>query len=57
MENVWVAAVWAITPTIILGVFFYFLLRSIMRADRNERKAFQDIEREERAKLGLQPKP
>jgi hypothetical protein len=56
MENVWVAAIWAITPTLIFGVFFYFLLRSIMRADRNERKAFDQIEREERAKLGLSPK-
>jgi hypothetical protein len=56
MENVWVAAIWAITPTLILGVFFYFLLRSILRADRNERKAFDQIEREERAKLGLSPK-
>lgn len=57
MENVWVAAVWAITPTLIFGVFFAYLLRSIMRADRNERKVFDQIEREERAKLGLAPKP
>jgi hypothetical protein len=57
MDNVWVASLWALTPTVLLGVFFYFLIRSILRADRNERKAYRDVEREERAKLGLEPKP
>lgn len=57
MDNIWVASLWALTPTVLLGVFFYFLIRSILRADRNERKAYQEIEREERAKLGLDPKP
>lgn len=57
MENVLVAAIWALTPTLLLGVFFYFLIRSILRSDRNERKAYQQVEREERAKLGLEPKP
>jgi len=56
MDNIWVASLWALTPTVLLGVFFYFLIRSILRADRNERKAYQEIEREERAKLGLDPK-
>jgi len=56
MDNVWVAAIWAITPTIIFGIAFWFLLRSILRADRNERKAMQQVEREERARLGLEPK-
>ena len=57
MDNVWVAAAWAITPTIIFGFAFWLLLRSILRADRNERKAMQQVEREERARLGLEPKP
>lgn len=57
MNNIWVAAFWSITPTVLFGVFFYYLIRSIVRADRTERKAFQEIEREERAKLGLEPKP
>ena len=56
MENIFVAALWALLPTVVLGVFFYFLLRSILRADRNERKAYADVEREERARLGLPPK-
>lgn len=56
MDNIWIASLWALTPTVLLGVFFYFLIRSILRADRNERKAYQDVEREERAKLGLDPK-
>lgn len=57
MDNIWIASLWALTPTALLGVFFYFLIRSILRADRNERKAYQEVEREERAKLGLDPKP
>lgn len=56
MENFFVAALWALLPTVVLGVFFYFLLRSILRADRNERKAYAEVEREERARLGLPPK-
>ena len=56
MENVWVAALWALAPTLLLGVFFYFLLRVILRADRKERKTYLEIEREERARVGLPPK-
>jgi preprotein translocase subunit YajC len=56
MDNVWVSALWAIAPTLLLGVFFYFLLRVILRADRKERKTYLEIEREERARVGLPPK-
>lgn len=50
------AALWAITPTAMLGLFFFFLIRLILRTDRNERAAYRKVEAEERAKLGLPPK-
>lgn len=55
--DVFLAGVWAITPTLILGVFFAWILRMVLRADRNERRVFKNIEAEERAKAGLPPKP
>ncbi|WP_029151344.1 hypothetical protein [Microbacterium indicum] len=52
----WQAAVWSIAPTIVVAVFFFFILRSILRMDRTERRIYADIEAEERAKRGLPPK-
>ncbi|GAA1705206.1 hypothetical protein GCM10009808_23970 [Microbacterium sediminicola] len=55
MDEWWVSALWAILPTIVvLGLFFY-VLRSAVRADRNERRAYAKIEAEERAKRGMPP--
>lgn len=48
-----VAALWALTPPILVGLLFWFILRSIARADRVERKSYAKIEAEERAKRGL----
>lgn len=50
-------ALWAITPSVIIGVFFWLILRSISRADRQERRAYTKVEQEERARAGLPPKP
>ncbi|HUH53146.1 MAG TPA: hypothetical protein VLZ31_03775 [Microbacteriaceae bacterium] len=50
------ASLWAITPTLLVGIFFAWVLRSILRADRTERKIFKNIEEEERQKAGLPPK-
>lgn len=50
MENFWFNAVWSIAPTIFIGLIFWFIMRSIMRMDRTERKVFARIEAEERAK-------
>ncbi len=55
MENIWVAALWAILPTIVVSGLFVYILRSIIRADRNERREYARIEGEERAKRGLPP--
>lgn len=53
MDNWWVNALWSITPTLLIGLFFWLVLRLILRADRTERRVFRDIENEERRKAGL----
>lgn len=50
-------AIWSLTPTVIILFCFWLILRSIIRADRAERRAYQKIEAEERAKAGLPPRP
>ncbi len=47
------AAAWSLAPTIVITVLFFWILRSIVRFDRTERRAYADIEAEERAKRGL----
>lgn len=42
-------AVWSLTPTVILGAAFWFVMWSILRADRRERDAYLEIERQVRA--------
>jgi hypothetical protein len=49
--TVWGGIVFALTPTICLGLIFWFVMRSILRADRTERKVYAKIEAEERAKM------
>ncbi|WP_129590509.1 hypothetical protein [Cryobacterium aureum] len=53
IENFWGNAIFSVVPTIALGLIFWLLLRSILRADRIERKVYAQIEAEERARLGL----
>ena len=53
MDNWWVNALWSITPTVLIGVFFAVILRLILRADRNERRIYREMEAEERERLGL----
>ncbi len=52
----WTNALYSVAPTILVGLVFWFIMRAIIRADRTERKAYADIEAQERARLG-QPKP
>ncbi len=56
MDNWWVNAIWSITPTLLIGILFFVVLRFILRADRTERRIYKEMEAEERAKLGLPPK-
>lgn len=56
-QDFWANALYSVTPTILVGLIFWFALRAIIRADRNERSAYSKIEAEERAKAGLPPTP
>jgi hypothetical protein len=38
-----------------VSALFFWVLRSVVRADRNERREYARIEAEERAKRGLPP--
>jgi hypothetical protein len=49
--TVWGGIIFALAPTISLGLIFWFVMRSILHADRTERKEYARIEAEERAKL------
>ena len=43
--------IFALTPTVIVGAVFWFVMRAISRADRTERSAYSKIEAEERARF------
>ncbi len=49
------AVVWALLPTVVVVAFFFFIIRGIVRMDRTERRVYDRIEAEERAKRGLPP--
>lgn len=51
MDDFWTNAVFSVTPTIVVGLIFWFAMRAIIRADRAERQAYSDIEAEERARF------
>ncbi|MDQ1130201.1 hypothetical protein [Microbacterium sp. SORGH_AS_0888] len=55
MDSFWVAALWAVLPTACLVVLFFFILRSVVHMDRNERRAYAKAEAEERARRGMPP--
>lgn len=50
-QEFWANAAYSVTPTILIGGIFWFVMRGIFRADRTERKVYAQIEAEERAKL------
>jgi hypothetical protein len=49
----------SLIPPAFMGVLFWLMMRSILRADKGERDTYNEIEAEERAKranaLGEQP--
>lgn len=53
MNEWWTNALWSLTPTVLIGLFFWMVIRLILRADRTERQVYSDIEAEEREKAGL----
>jgi hypothetical protein len=46
--------IFALTPTIIVGLIFWFVMRAIIRADRTERATYAKIEAEERARFAAE---
>lgn len=51
IENFWANAAYSVIPTILVGLIFWFVMSSIIRADRTERKVYSEIEAEERARF------
>jgi hypothetical protein len=51
IQNFWANAAYSLIPTILLGLIFWLVMRSIFRADRTERKVYAEIEAEERARF------
>ena len=57
IQDYWLNALYSVIPTILIGLIFWGVLRSIINADRTERKVYARIEAEERKKLGMPPAP
>ncbi|MGN6762476.1 MULTISPECIES: hypothetical protein [unclassified Leifsonia] len=56
MNDVIGGILWALAPTVLVGLLFWAIMRAIVRADRDERRAYTRLEAEERARRGLSPK-
>ena len=56
MNDVWAGIIWSLAPTVLVGLIFWAVMRSIVRADRTERAVYAKMESEERAKRGLPQK-
>ncbi len=56
IQDFWLNAIFSLVPTILIGLIFWFVMRSIMRADRTERDTLKKYEAEERERRGLPPK-
>lgn len=57
LENWWLNALWSVTPTLLLGLVFWFIFRAIVRSDRAERRAYAKVEAEERARRAAEIAP
>lgn len=47
-ESFWGSAIFSVVPSLLVGLIFWFVVRALVRADRNERQAYAAIEKEER---------
>lgn len=56
MDSLWNSWVFALLPTVLVGLIFWVVMRAVVRADRTERKVYAAIEAQERERLG-QPAP
>jgi len=50
-EDLMWGVIYSLAPTVLMGLLFWFVMRSIIRADSTERKVYAEIEAEERAKI------
>jgi large-conductance mechanosensitive channel len=55
VDAYWGAVIWALLPTVVVSVIFFFVIRSIVRMDRTERKTYARMLARERARRGLPP--
>jgi predicted permease len=55
--DLWGGIIFALAPTVVVGLIFWFVMRMILRADRDERRAYAKIEAEERARMAQQETP
>jgi preprotein translocase subunit YajC len=53
IQDFWLNAIFSLVPTILIGLIFWFIMRSILRADRTERDTLKKYEAEERERRGL----
>jgi preprotein translocase subunit YajC len=53
--DIFLDVVGSLIPPIFIGLLFWFIMRSILRADSKEREVYSQIEAEERAKLEKKP--
>jgi predicted permease len=53
MDSFWASAIWSILPTLGVGLIFWFIMRAVIQADKQERKAYAAIEAKERARMGV----
>ncbi len=53
MENYWEAVLWSLLPTVVVSVVFFYIVRSVIRMDRTERRAYARIEAQERTRRGM----
>ncbi len=51
MDDFFLAALFALAPTVLAGGFFWLIMRAIVNADRAERSAYAAIEVSERARV------
>jgi hypothetical protein len=54
IQNYWGNVVYSLAASALLGLVFWIVMRSIMRADRTERKVYAEIEAEERARMAAE---
>ena len=47
----WGGIIWSLAPTIVIGLLFWLIMRSVIRSDRNERASYAKVEAEERARF------